>query len=397
MRVYNFNEVIGNVSAVSVIMQSLKNGSFPHISIFSGMYGTGKSTCAEIVSLYLTCDNPIDDNPCLMCPQCRASLSALQNTGSSNRVFKINVGRINKKADMEELMRDIFDLKLSDREVVYIIEEAHALDDSQQTALLEEIDRLSSNVYIIFCTTKPTRLLPELRSRAMLFNFTRLNDSEASVLFELQCDKKHITIKDTSIKEMILQYAKGIPRTIVNLMDFICSNDFETQTIADFLGIIDEDSFLLLFESMIDTDLFSMISAIDNLLSKNTRDAIIEQMKSFVLRVLFLEEGGVVEGFNAKELERIHLVFDGHDIIKIAKIIDSLKYNASESELKFKLLQIRQILNNSSTAAIIAENRYKAVQQHKDAEHLREEQENLEQQNTDVDLQLLDIDYLSSL
>lgn len=397
MRVYNFNEVIGNVSSVSVIMQSLKNGSFPHISIFSGMYGTGKSTCAEIVSLYLTCDNPIDNNPCLVCPQCKASLNALQNTGSSNRVFKINVGRINKKADMEELMRDIFDLKISDRNVVYVIEEAHALDDSQQTALLEEVDRLSSNVYIIFCTTKPTKILPELRSRAMTFNFSRLNDSEASVLFELQCDKKHVTIQDSSIKEMILQYAKGVPRTIVNLIDFICSNDFETQTIADFLGIIDEDSFLLLFESMKATDLFSMITAIDNLLSKNTRDAVIEQMKSFILRVLFLEEGSVVDGFNVRELERIHFIFDKCDVIKIAKIIDSIKYNASESELKFKLLQVRQLLSNSSTSAIIVENKIKAVQQHREAEHLREEQENLEQQSSDVDLQLLDIDFLSSL
>ena len=397
MRVYNFNEVIGNVSSVSVIKQSLKNNSFPHISVFSGMYGTGKSTCAEIVSLYLTCDNPINDNPCLSCPQCRASLNALQNTGSSNRVFKINVGRINKKADMEELMKDIFDLKISDRNVVYIIEEAHALDDGQQTALLEEIDRLSSNVYIIFCTTKPTKILPELRSRAVTFNFTRLNDSEASVLFELQCDKKHITIRDNSIKEMILQYAKGVPRTIVNLIDFICSNDFETQTIADFLGIIDEDSFLLLFESMVASDMFSMITAIDNLLSKNTRDAIIEQMKSFILRVLFLEEGGIVEGFNVQELERVHLVFDNSDVVKIAKIIDSIKYNASESELKFKLLQVRQLLNGTTVAAIIADNKINAIQQYKESVRLQEEQDNLVQQSTDASLSLLDIDHLSSL
>lgn len=202
MRVYNFNEVVGNVSTVSVIRQSLHNKTFPHIAIFSGMYGTGKSTCAEIVSMSLTCTNTIDDNPCMSCAQCNNNLKAIQNTGVSSRVSKVNVGRINKKSDMETLLKDIFDLQISEQSVVYIIEEAHALDDSQQTALLEEIDRLSDDVYIIFCTTKPTRLLPELRSRAITFNFTRLSNSEASILFELYCTKRNVTVTSSEIKEI---------------------------------------------------------------------------------------------------------------------------------------------------------------------------------------------------
>ena len=51
MRIYNFDEVIGNVATITVMRQSLSTGIFPAISVFSGAYGTGKSTCAEIVSL----------------------------------------------------------------------------------------------------------------------------------------------------------------------------------------------------------------------------------------------------------------------------------------------------------------------------------------------------------
>lgn len=397
MRVYNFNEVVGNVSTVSVIRQSLHNGTFPHIAIFSGMHGTGKSTCAEIVSMSLTCSNTIDDNPCMSCAQCNNNLKALQNTGVSSRVSKVNVGRINKKSDMETLLKDIFDLQISEQSVVYIIEEAHALDDSQQTALLEEIDRLSSSVYIIFCTTKPTKLLRELRSRAITFNFTRLSNSEASTLFELYCTKRNITVTDNEIKEMILQYAKGIPRNIVNLIDFVCSNEFGTKTVADFLGIIDEDTFLLLFEAMKSSDMYTMISVLEDALSKNTQDTFIEQLKNFILRVLFFEEGSIVDGFNFSETERIHVIFDNHDVTRIASIIANIKYNASEAELKFKLLTVRQLLRDSNIGTVITDNKVNAIKQAKRATQISEEQENLVRRIEEPNLQPLDMDYLANI
>lgn len=400
MRLYNFNDVIGNVSSVSIIQQSLKNGTFPHIAIFSGMHGTGKSTCAEIASLYLTCDHPQDGNPCLGCPQCLNSIKALQNTGVSNRISKINVGRINKKADMEDLIKNIFDLKISDQNVVYIIEEAHALNDEQQTALLEEIDRLSENVYIIFCTTRPTRILQELRSRAINFSFNRLNNSEASVLFELYCRKINVTVTDNEIKDMILRYAKGIPRNIVNLIDFICSNEFENKTIAEFLGIIEEDSFLLLFEAMKGEDFTTMLNVLDDLLGKHTRDLFIEQLKTFILNVLFFIEGGIVDPFNVGEMERVHNVFDNTDVLQIAGLIEAIKYNATESEIRFKLLKLRQLLltGSSSVKPIISNTHSVAHKQSVLAQQIGTAQETYTQQAKNSNsLQKLDIEFLTNL
>lgn len=400
MRLYNFNDVIGNVSSVSIIQQSLQNNTFPHIAIFSGMHGTGKSTCAEIASLYLTCDEPIDGNPCLKCSQCINSIAALQSTGNSNRISKINVGRINKKSDMEDLIRNIFDLQISDKNVVYIIEEAHALNDEQQTALLEEIDRLSDNVYIIFCTTKPTRILQELRSRAINFSFNRLSNSEASVLFELYCRKVNVTVTDNEIKNMILQYAKGIPRNIVNLIDFICSNEFENKTIAEFLGIIEEDSFLLLFESMKGQDFTTMLNVLNDLLSKHTRDLFIEQLKNFILNVLFFIEGGIVDPFNIGEMERLHIIFDNVDVTQVATLIESLRYNATESDVKFRLLKVRQLLltGSSSVKPIITNTHSVAHKQASVANHLGEMQNAYVQQvQNDNSLQQLDLEYLTGL
>ena len=156
MRLYKFDDVIGNSQTVTILRQSVINHSFKQISVFSGMYGTGKSTCAEITGLALTCKEPVNGNPCLLCDNCRSTLSALRTTGASSHVIKINVAQKNTKADVDEMIRDIFILKASDTRVVYIIEEAHALSDAQQTALLEELDKIPEGVFVIFCTTKLT-------------------------------------------------------------------------------------------------------------------------------------------------------------------------------------------------------------------------------------------------
>ena len=126
------------MASVAVIQQSLINGTFPHISLFSGISGTGKSTCAEIAGLYLTCDSPVDGEPCCTCLTCKNNIKALQTTGRSNRLVKFNAGTLSSRSDIQELIREIFVLQSSTDNLVYVIEEVHTLTDVQQTALLEE-------------------------------------------------------------------------------------------------------------------------------------------------------------------------------------------------------------------------------------------------------------------
>ena len=215
MRLYDYDDVVGNTATLAIMRQSLHNGMFPHISVYGGVYGTGKSTCAEITAMALTCENEKSDNPCGVCPTCKANIQAFQTTGESSWVHKVNVGQKNSKADVDDMIRDIFVLQSGNRNSVYIIEEAHSLNDAQQTALLEELDKIASNVYVIFCTTKPTRLLKELRSRAIMFNFNRLNNAESTLLLNKCCEKSKVSL-DGSVKNLIIGYSKGVPRQITN-------------------------------------------------------------------------------------------------------------------------------------------------------------------------------------
>lgn len=352
MRLYSFDDVVGNSNIIPVIRQSLVNKTFPQITIFSGIYGTGKSTCAEIASLSLTCDNPDNGNPCLVCDKCIGSINALQKTGENTRIIKKNVGQKNTKADVDAMIKDIFILKASEDAVVYIIEEAHSLSDSQQTALLEELDKIPKGVYVIFCTTKITKLIPELRSRAINYAFSRISDAEASLLLDRLCVKRKFPISFEA-KKIIISHSRGIPRQLTNLYDFVASGQYKTETLAAFLGVINEGDFISLFEATISDDMFIYSNTLDQFIKSYPLDSFIEQLKEFILKAVFLLEGNIKEGLSSEETNSIRSIFANTDILKIASSIGNIPNNASEADFKFAMLRIRQQMHNKNLGDIV--------------------------------------------
>lgn len=287
-RIYNFDDVIGNFSTVAVIRSSVKNGSFPNFTIMSGDSGTGKSTCAEIVSLALTCENPNNSNPCLQCDSCKVNLASLQNKGNSVRVKKVNVADSNFKKDFSNIVNQIFKLETKNEKVVFILEEVHSLIEIHQTALLEEIDKLSENVYVILCTTKPNRLLEELRNRSITFRFSRLKSSESKVLLERILSRNKIALP-SNIRDEIVKSSKGVPRVIVKLTDLIVKNDCSHSTIIQLLGLIDPKVFNLMLRSV--DDIVSYSNYLNELLMDYSVDDLVHNLKKYLTNLHFLSVG----------------------------------------------------------------------------------------------------------
>lgn len=235
MRIYTFDQLIGNQHCISILKTCITQGTLPHFTIFHGIGGTGKSTCAEITALAMTCQHTMNGSPCLECTSCKSNLDAIKSGTKSSTVAKINLGRENTKTDVDRMIKEIFTLQSSERNCVYILEEAHALSTALQTSLLEEIDRLDSKTYIILCTTKLNDLIPELRSRAVLFQFKRLTDKESRLLLDKYLQDNRISMEEEA-KLAILNYTKGIPREIVTSTEFLSRNTKTLPLMVDFFN-----------------------------------------------------------------------------------------------------------------------------------------------------------------
>lgn len=347
MRIYSFDKVVGNTGTVNIIRTSLRDGVFNNFTILSGLPGTGKSTCAEISALALTCKHPHNGNPCLECSSCKSNIAGLQKDGVGMSIIKKNIASFANKKDVDEMVKEIFKLKSPEGNNVYILEEFHTLSSNLQTILLEELDRLSSDVYVIICTTKPRNLLPELKSRSINFSFNRLNDKESLLLYDMlvqnyPSDKR----PKRNIKNLILKKSKGIPREMTNLLDFIAKGNYDEDDICEAFKYIDSKYYTNLLE-MMSISLEETINYSKVLLEFELEN-IINGFKSYMVQAVVYLVSGNLADLPLDERKILNEILDKNKARKICNILERISADkANEDDFILSLIDIQQIVEGA--------------------------------------------------
>ena len=204
------------------------------------------------------------------------------------------------------------------------------------------------------------------------YAFTRITDKDAEQLLDRLCLKNMFPL-DKESKRIIINNSRGIPRQITNLFDFVKNGQYKSETLASFLGVISETDFINLLESMSSDDMFLYTNTLDQYMKTYSLDAFIEQLKDFILRVVFLMEGNIADGFEETDISRLRNIFRNIDITKVATIISNISNHTSEADFKFAMLKLRQLMHNKNISNIVNENAITAVTQSGKAKQLSSE------------------------
>lgn len=365
MRIYTFDQLIGNQHCISILKTCITQGTLPHFTIFNGIGGTGKSTCAEITALAMTCQHTMNGSPCLECTSCKSNLDAIKSGTKSSTVAKINLGRENTKTDVDRMIKEIFTLQSSERNCVYILEEAHALSTALQTSLLEEIDRLDSKTYIILCTTKLNDLIPELRSRAVLFQFKRLTDKESRLLLDKYLQDNRISMEEEA-KLAILNYTKGIPREIVTSTEFLSRNTKTLEELLDHIQQINDTVYFELFQVLATGTIYDLNCYLKEEVDKYDIRNFINGLKEFYINMFFQIEGNVdtlAQTSNVMEFTSVSEILKKVDRFSLGNLINKLPSNAKRVDLSFFLINLYQYFHNKKTSDIVREKKQSVITQ----------------------------------
>lgn len=365
MRIYTFDQLIGNQHCISILKTCITQGTLPHFTIFHGIGGTGKSTCAEITALAMTCQHTMNGSPCLECTSCKSNLDAIKSGTKSSTVAKINLGRENTKTDVDRMIKEIFTLQSSERNCVYILEEAHALSTALQTSLLEEIDRLDSKTYIILCTTKLNDLIPELRSRAVLFQFKRLTDKESRLLLDKYLQDNRISMEEEA-KLAILNYTKGIPREIVTSTEFLSRNTKTLEELLDHIQQINDTVYFELFQVLATGTIYDLNCYLKEEVDKYDIRNFINGLKEFYINMFFQIEGNVdtlAQTSNVMEFTSVSEILKKVDRFGLGNLINKLPSNAKRVDLSFFLINLYQYFHNKKTSDIVREKKQSVITQ----------------------------------
>ena len=66
-----FSDVVGQPHITRTLSAEVRENRLAHAYLFTGSRGTGKTTCAKILSKAINCLHPVNGDPCNECEICR--------------------------------------------------------------------------------------------------------------------------------------------------------------------------------------------------------------------------------------------------------------------------------------------------------------------------------------
>lgn len=318
MKIYDFNSVIGNRVNVDYLKRVSTSSKLPKLLMFYGQPGTGKTTSARIVSMMQTCLNPNSSGPCMKCARCQVNLAHFEKGAKGEYVQHKDLGQFNSRDDIKDLIKEIFVLDTDNS--VYILEEVHVLSKGQQTALLQELDRMDDSTHIILCTTEFYKCIEPLRSRSIQFSFNRLNKSESRLLIERNKGDLNLTNK---MVDEIISKGRGIPRDMVNILEFLKGvGKINENDLKEFLGLVPSEIYLEIFKNA-KVSFFEYVGLVKEAVEQFDPINFLSGLKSFLRELTYYKSGvltldGSSHGFKA-------LVSD----ISMSTLVNICKYVAT--------------------------------------------------------------------
>jgi DNA polymerase-3 subunit delta' len=201
-----FREVTGHRRLLSLLARAIARDSLMPSLLFSGPDGVGKRLTAIAVAQALNCTAPtpwgaardsaigesapggLINDACGTCPACRR---IARNAHPDVQLIEPgDTGSIKIEQVRAAIERAVF-RPFEGRRRVTIIDEADALVDAAQNALLKTLEEpLPASVFILV-TSRPDALLPTVRSRCAHLRFGRLQVSEVAEVLERQHKYSH--------------------------------------------------------------------------------------------------------------------------------------------------------------------------------------------------------------
>ncbi len=188
-----FEKIIGHEESKKILKDDIVNGKVSHAYLFSGIEGIGKKELAlEFAKELLNTEHL---NACI-------DFKYIEKAPDST---VIKVEQIRKAlADDVHIAPATCDRK------VYIINDAHLMNEEAQNAILKTLEEPPSYVVIILVTHTEQQLLTTVMSRVKLVKFSKLDEPDLDVLTDRIVGKKLDVLKH--------EYANGSLKIALELL-----------------------------------------------------------------------------------------------------------------------------------------------------------------------------------
>ncbi|HEY2867414.1 MAG TPA: DNA polymerase III subunit delta' [Pyrinomonadaceae bacterium] len=185
-----FDHLIGNQSAKDVTGRFLTAGRVPNALLFAGPEGVGKKQFAIELARSIICREG-GGEACNTCSACRRAQAFKFPPSDEREEYKRVIFGEHPDVGMvipygRNILVDAIralEVKANFRPYeaasrVFIIDNAHLMNDAAANALLKTLEEPPATSHIFLVTSKPDALLPTIRSRSQILRFGPVNHTE---------------------------------------------------------------------------------------------------------------------------------------------------------------------------------------------------------------------------
>ncbi len=164
-------ELLGNKKNIDHLLDAARLGKLSHAYIINGEEGSGKKTFASYIARALLCEDK-EKAPCGTCPACIKALThnhpdIIWVEHEKEKLLSINEVR-------EQVIYDVDTAPYYGPYKIYIIGDAHLLNEKGQNALLKTIEEPPEYVVIFLLTDNAEGFLETIRSRCVRLDMEAL-------------------------------------------------------------------------------------------------------------------------------------------------------------------------------------------------------------------------------
>ena len=241
-----FRDVAGQEHITETLMRQVASGRLSHAYLFTGTRGTGKTTCAKILSRAVNCEHPVDGNPCNQCPSCLG----IEN-GSILDVLELDAASNNGVDQVRALRDEAVYTPAAVKKRVYIVDEVHMLSTAAFNALLKILEEPPEHLMFILATTELHKVPATIKSRCQQFSFKRILPTEIAVRLNHVSAQEGIALSSDAAA-LLSRLADGGMRDALSLLDQCAgySDTVDVPQVLDALGLAGNVETARLMESI---------------------------------------------------------------------------------------------------------------------------------------------------
>tara|TARA_B110000046_G_scaffold32656_1_gene34991 strand:- start:138 stop:1871 length:1734 start_codon:yes stop_codon:yes gene_type:complete len=252
-RPQTFKDVVGQSAITNTLKNAIDQNHLAQALLFTGPRGVGKTTCARILAKMINSEG-----------------TEHENEDFAFNIFELDAASNNSVDDIRSLTDQVRIPPQVGNYKVYIIDEVHMLSAAAFNAFLKTLEEPPKHCIFILATTEKYKIIPTILSRCQIFDFKRINVTDAKNYLKVIAQEQGITAEDDAL-HIIAQKADGAMRDALSIFDRVVSfsgKNLTRQAVTENLNVLDYDTFFEATDFILANKIPELLLHFNHILSK---------------------------------------------------------------------------------------------------------------------------------